>query len=91
MTLREKLAAHGIVLDEPISNKAIEALIGLDELLDHAEQTIKALEAENAFLKCALFNALGGKAVVMRHNASNLRVVEERNISDELIVRVVHD
>lgn len=87
MTLRERLAAFNV----PVSKEAIEALTGLDELLDHAENTVAELEAENEFLKCALFNALGSRAVVMRHNVGNLRVVKEYNISDELIVRVVND
>lgn len=91
MTLRERLSVWGIVLDEPISPKAIEALIGLDELLDHASHTVEELEAENEFLKQALANALGTRAVVMRNTYGPLRIVKEHNISDELIVRVVND
>lgn len=91
MTLREKLGVRGIVLDEHISPKAAEALFDLNELLDHASHTVEELEAENEFLKQALANALGTRAVVMQNTYGPLRIVKERNISDELIVRVAHD
>lgn len=91
MTLREKLGTYGIVLDEPISHEAAEALIGLNELLDHAELTIESLKTENEFMRQILANALGTKTVVVRNTYHNPRLVMDHNISNELIVRVAYD